>query len=61
MRNLNIDNIWGVGEVFAEKLAEADIYKASDLWSYSLEELKSNYGKAGVKLFFWLVVKIREK
>lgn len=52
MRNLNIDNIWGVGEVFAEKLAEADIYKASDLWSYSLEELKSNYGKAGVKLFF---------
>lgn len=52
MRNLDIDKIWGVGEVFASKLAEENIYKASDIWSYSLEELKDKFGKAGVKLFF---------
>jgi len=52
MRNLDIDKIWGVGDVFASKLAEENIYKASDIWPYSLEELKKKYGKAGVKLFF---------
>jgi DNA polymerase-4 len=52
MRNLDIDKIWGVGDVFAAKLAEKNIYKAGDIWPYSLEELKKNYGKAGVKLFF---------
>lgn len=52
MRKLEIDKIWGVGDVFASKLAEEKIYKASDIWSYSLEELKKKYGKAGVKLFF---------
>ncbi|RCW62073.1 DNA polymerase IV [Halanaerobium sp. ST460_2HS_T2] len=52
MRNLDIDKIWGVGDVFAAKLAEKKIYKASDIWPYSLEELKKSYGKAGVKLFF---------
>ena len=52
MYKLEIDKIWGVGDVFASKLAEEKIYKASDIWSYSLEELKKKYGKAGVKLFF---------
>jgi len=52
MRKLEIDKIWGVGNVFASKLAEEKIYKASDIWPYSLEELKKRYGKAGVKLFF---------
>ena len=52
MKNLDINCIWGVGEVFAEKLAEHNVYKASDIWPYSLEELKSEFGKAGVKLFF---------
>ncbi len=52
MRNLDINKIWGVGDVFAAKLAEEKIYKASDIWSYSLEELQRRYGKAGVKLFF---------
>lgn len=52
MRKLEIDKIWGVGDVFASKLAKEKIYKASDIWSYSLEELKKKYGKAGVKLFF---------
>jgi DNA polymerase-4 len=52
MRNLDIDKIWGVGDVFAAKLAAEDVYKAGDIWSYSLEELKDEFGKAGVKLFF---------
>ncbi|TDO83444.1 DNA polymerase-4 [Halanaerobium saccharolyticum] len=52
MRKLDIDQIWGVGDVFSSKLAEENIYKASDIWPYSLEELKKRYGKAGVKLFF---------
>lgn len=52
MRKLDIDKIWGVGDVFATKLAEEDVYKVSDIWSYSLEELKRKFGKAGVKLFF---------
>lgn len=52
MKNLDIDKIWGVGDVFAEKLAARDVYKVSDIWSFSLEELKKSYGKAGVKLFF---------
>jgi DNA polymerase-4 len=52
MYRLEIDKIWGVGDVFASKLAEENIYKASDIWPYSLEELKKRYGKAGVKLFF---------
>ena len=52
MRNLDIDKIWGVGEVFAAKLAEENVYRVSDIWSYSLEELKNKFGKAGVKLFF---------
>lgn len=52
MRNLDINKIWGVGDVFAAKLAEEKIYKASDIWPYSLEELQRRYGKAGVKLFF---------
>ncbi|RAK07416.1 DNA polymerase-4 [Halanaerobium saccharolyticum] len=52
MRKLDIDKIWGVGDVFASKLEEENIYKASDIWPYSLEELKKKYGKAGVKLFF---------
>jgi len=52
MRKLDIDKIWGVGDVFAAKLAEEDVYKVSDIWPYSLEELKKKFGKAGVKLFF---------
>lgn len=52
MYNLDINKIWGVGEVFAAKLAEEGVYKAGDVWSYSLEELKDKFGKAGVKLFF---------
>ncbi len=52
MHNLDIDKIWGVGNVFAAKLAEEEVYKASDIWPYSLEELKDKFGKAGVKLFF---------
>ena len=52
MSRLEIDKIWGVGDVFASKLAEENIYKASDIWPYSLEELKKRYGRAGVKLFF---------
>jgi len=52
MRNLDIDKIWGVGNVFASKLAAEEVYKAGDIWSYSLEELKEKFGKAGVKLFF---------
>jgi DNA polymerase-4 len=52
MRNLDIDKIWGVGDVFAAKLAEEGVYKAGDMWPYSLEDLKNKFGKAGVKLFF---------
>jgi len=52
MYKLEIDKIWGVGNVFAAKLAEEGVYKAGDIWSYSLEELKDKFGKAGVKLFF---------
>ena len=52
MYKLEIDKIWGVGNVFAAKLAEEGVYKAGDIWSYSLEELKDQFGKAGVKLFF---------
>lgn len=52
MSDLDIDKIWGVGKVFASKLAEEKVYKASDIWPYSLEELKDKFGKAGVKLFF---------
>ena len=52
MYKLPVDKIWGVGSVFASKLAEENIHKASDVWSYSLDELKDKYGKAGVKLFF---------
>ena len=52
MRKLDIDKIWGVGDVFASKLAEEKIYKAGDVWPYSLEELKKKFGKAGVNLFF---------
>lgn len=52
MRKLDIDKIWGVGNVFAAKLAEEGVFKAGDVWSYSLEELKNKFGKAGAKLFF---------
>lgn len=52
MRNLNVDKIWGVGDVFAAKLAKFGVYKVSDIWSYSLEELKNEFGKAGVKLYY---------
>jgi DNA polymerase-4 len=52
MYKLDIDKIWGVGNVFAAKLAEEGVYKAGDIWPYSLEELKDKFGKAGVKLFF---------
>ncbi len=52
MYSLDINKIWGVGEVFAAKLAEEGVYKARDIWPYSLEELKDKFGKAGVKLFF---------
>jgi len=52
MYSLDINKIWGVGDVFAAKLAEEGVYKARDIWPYSLEELKDKFGKAGVKLFF---------
>lgn len=52
MYDLDIDKIWGVGDVFAAKLAAEEVYKARDIWPYSIEELKDRFGKAGIKLFF---------
>lgn len=52
MRNLDIDKIWGVGDVFAAKLGEHGVDKVSDIWPYSLKELKEEFGKGGVKLYY---------
>ncbi|MFW6281738.1 MAG: DNA polymerase IV [bacterium] len=52
MADLDIKKIWGVGQIFSEKLADIGIYKVKDIWPYSLNELKKKYGKAGIKLYY---------
>lgn len=52
MADLDINKIWGVGQIFAENLAKIGVYKVKDIWQYSLNELKNKYGKAGIKLYY---------
>jgi DNA polymerase-4 len=52
MADLDIKKIWGVGDIFAENLAEIGVNKVKDIWQYSLNELKNKYGKAGIKLYY---------
>jgi DNA polymerase-4 len=52
MADLDIKKIWGVGQIFSEKLADIGIYKVKDIWPYSLNELKNKYGRAGIKLYY---------
>lgn len=52
MADLDIKKIWGVGQIFAENLAEIGVYKVKDIWPYSLNDLKNKYGKAGIKLYY---------
>lgn len=52
MADLDIRKIWGVGQIFADNLAEIGVYQVKDIWPYSLNELKKKYGKAGIKLYY---------
>ncbi len=50
---LPIESFWGIGPVTAKKMHAIGIHKGYDLQQYSLEQLKSLYGKAGEVYYYF--------
>lgn len=51
MKELAIEEFFGVGKVTAEKMKELDIHKGADLLTYSKWELQRLFGKLGGSLY----------
>lgn len=52
LKQLPIEDFYGVGRKSLPSFHELDIYKGEDLYRFSLEELEQHFGKMGHSLYF---------
>lgn len=51
VKQLSVKQIWGVGKVMAEKLAQANLHTCADIQQWSLIELTQQFGRMGERLY----------
>ena len=51
VKQLSVKQIWGVGKVIAEKLAQFNLHTCADIQTWSLVDLTQQFGKMGERLY----------